>query len=51
MMGLLKPRNFKEFKTIIRYLFFQYEKYYHLYSKYNIPIFKEISDNLKNKFK
>jgi glycosyltransferase involved in cell wall biosynthesis len=51
MMGLLKPRSFKEFKTIIRYLFFQYEKYYHLYSKYNIPIFKEISDNLKNKFK
>ena len=51
MMGLLKPRNFKEFKTIIRYLFFQYEKYYHLYSKYNIPIFKEMSDNLKNKFK
>ena len=50
MMGLQKPKNFKESKTKVRLLFRQYEKYLSMYKNHNIPIFKEISDELKTKF-
>ncbi len=50
MMGIKKPSNFKDCKSKVRFHFSQYEKYNDLYKQYNLPKFKIILDEMKEKF-
>ncbi|MCZ8196451.1 MAG: glycosyltransferase family 2 protein [Flavobacterium sp.] len=50
LMDIYKPKRFKDCKAKVRFHYSQYEKYYTLYEKHRIPLFKNILDDLKTKF-
>jgi glycosyltransferase involved in cell wall biosynthesis len=50
MMGLSETKKFNESKSKVRFLYYQYEKYFNLHTKYNLLQFKEIYEDLRVKF-
>ncbi|MCG2611043.1 glycosyltransferase [Flavobacterium sp. SM15] len=50
MLGVDKPKSFKDYKSVSRAYFYQYKKYKQLFDDYKDESFFEISENLKQKY-
>lgn len=50
MLEIRPPKSFHDYKAKSRAHFYQYEKYLNLYKSYKTPIYKEVSDDLKEKY-
>ena len=50
IIGAKKPNSFRDYKSLTRAYFYQYEKYYKLYKKHMNPLFLEIKIKLLEKY-